>query len=336
MLSEGQNLQDCALLINYDLHWNPTRMIQRAGRIDRIGTDFDTLSIYNFFPDKGLERLLGLVQSLQTKIRQIDAIVGLDASVLGEAINPKVFNTIKRIEQEDATVIDEEEADAELASDEGLIRHLAEFMKASGREILNDLPDGIHSGKHGRGNRGVFFYYQRRGATATNTDHYWRYYDAATGQIDDNRLAIADLIRCAPDEPRLVDPDVKADIHSVMQAVEQSILETIQRQETDQRAPKELSGDQSAVLVALQEALRRPGIDRARVLNVLIALSRPLLGAPVKEARQALLRMQREGDVQAFLAVCEAIAEKYAPQPPAIASARTRQIRRRPERNACG
>jgi hypothetical protein len=66
------------------------RLIQRAGRIDRIGTDFDTLFIHNFFPDAGLERLLGLVQSLQTKIRQIDDVVGLDASVLGEAIKAKV------------------------------------------------------------------------------------------------------------------------------------------------------------------------------------------------------------------------------------------------------
>jgi hypothetical protein len=131
VLSEGQNLQDCAYLVNYDLHWNPTRMIQRAGRIDRIGTDFDTLYVRNFFPDKGLERLLGLVQALQDKIRQIDATVGLDASVLGEAINPKVFNTIKRIEREDEGVMDEEEAEAELASDEGLVRQLAEFLKAS-------------------------------------------------------------------------------------------------------------------------------------------------------------------------------------------------------------
>src|SRR5205807_4207317 len=84
VLSEGQNLQDCAYLVNYDLHWNPTRMIQRAGRIDRIGTHFDTLYVRNFFPDRGLERLLGLVQALQDKIRQIDATVGLDASVLGE------------------------------------------------------------------------------------------------------------------------------------------------------------------------------------------------------------------------------------------------------------
>jgi helicase-like protein len=54
VLSEGQNLQDCWHLRNYDLHWNPTRMVQRAGRIDRIGTGFDTLWICNMFPDRGL------------------------------------------------------------------------------------------------------------------------------------------------------------------------------------------------------------------------------------------------------------------------------------------
>ena len=244
VLSEGQNLQDCALLINYDLHWNPTRMIQRAGRIDRIGTDFDTLFLFNFFPDEGLERLLGLVQSLQTKIRQIDDVVGLDASVLGEAINPKVFNTIKRIENEDETVIDEEEAEAELASDEGLIRHLGEFIKASGAQLLSDLPDGIHSGKDARGHRGVFLYYQRRGAAPANTDHYWRFYDSASGEIEDNRLAIADLIRCKPDEPRLVDPDLKSEIHSIMKIVEDRIVDSAQHQETIQTVPKELSSEQ--------------------------------------------------------------------------------------------
>ena len=65
VLSEGQNLQDCGCLLNYDLHWNPTRMVQRAGRIDRIGTNFDVLWVYNMFPDEGLERLLGLVHELK-------------------------------------------------------------------------------------------------------------------------------------------------------------------------------------------------------------------------------------------------------------------------------
>jgi superfamily II DNA/RNA helicase len=91
VLSEGQNLQDCGYLVNYDLHWNPTRMVQRAGRIDRIGTEFETLWIYNMFPDRGLERLLGLVQSLSLKIADIDQAGFLDASVLGEAVHPRKF-----------------------------------------------------------------------------------------------------------------------------------------------------------------------------------------------------------------------------------------------------
>jgi len=69
VLSEGQNLQDCGLLLSYDLHWNPTRMVQRAGRIDRLGSEFKELWLYNMFPDAGLERLLRLVESLSAKIR---------------------------------------------------------------------------------------------------------------------------------------------------------------------------------------------------------------------------------------------------------------------------
>jgi superfamily II DNA or RNA helicase len=116
VLSEGQNLQDCGYLVNYDLHWNPTRMVQRAGRIDRIGTDFETLWIYNMFPDQGLERLLRLVESLSLKIADIDQAGFLDASVLGETVHPRNFNTLRRISEEDGSVIEEEEQFTELAS----------------------------------------------------------------------------------------------------------------------------------------------------------------------------------------------------------------------------
>jgi len=68
VLSEGQNLQDCGYVLNYDLHWNPTRMVQRAGRCDRIGSLHDTLRIYNMFPEAGLERLLRLVESINRKV----------------------------------------------------------------------------------------------------------------------------------------------------------------------------------------------------------------------------------------------------------------------------
>ncbi|MBI2502008.1 MAG: hypothetical protein HYW07_02095 [Candidatus Latescibacteria bacterium] len=84
-------------------------MVQRAGRIDRIGTEFDTLWIYNMYPDEGLERLLGLVESLSRKIADIDQAGFLDASVLGEVVHPRNFNTLRRIREEDDTVVEEKE-----------------------------------------------------------------------------------------------------------------------------------------------------------------------------------------------------------------------------------
>src|SRR5690606_11489734 len=107
VLSEGQNLQDAGIIINYDLHWTPIRMIQRAGRIDRLGTEFDTLHVFNCFPQDGLETMLNLVQRLQDRIRDIDRTVGLDASILGETISARSLAQLRRLQNEDQTVIDE-------------------------------------------------------------------------------------------------------------------------------------------------------------------------------------------------------------------------------------
>jgi superfamily II DNA/RNA helicase len=128
VLSEGHNLRDCGVLINYDLHWNPTRMLQRAGRIDRIGSGFETLWILNMFPDAGLEALLGLVESLTRKINEIDRSGLLDASVLGEIVHPQNFNTLRRIAEEDGSVVEEQEQFAELVSSEFLLQQLKERL----------------------------------------------------------------------------------------------------------------------------------------------------------------------------------------------------------------
>src|SRR5439155_22350380 len=127
-----------------DLHWNPNRMVQRAGRIDRIGTTFKTLWISNMFPEEGLERLLGLVQSLSLKIADIDRTGFLDASVLGETVHPRNFNTLRRIQEEDGSVIAEEEQFTELASNEFLLQQLRTLLNKEGQEALDTLPDGIH------------------------------------------------------------------------------------------------------------------------------------------------------------------------------------------------
>lgn len=80
-LSEVVNLQDCSVIINYDLPWNPTRIIQRVGRVDRIGNE-NPITVFNFFPDKDIEALLKLLEKLQIKIKDIATIVGKEYGIL--------------------------------------------------------------------------------------------------------------------------------------------------------------------------------------------------------------------------------------------------------------
>jgi len=91
ILSEGQNLQDCGILINYDLHWNPVRMIQRNGRINRLGSEFSEVYIYNISPESQLEEYLNLVSRLEGKINLIRNTIGTDTPVLDEKENPIEF-----------------------------------------------------------------------------------------------------------------------------------------------------------------------------------------------------------------------------------------------------
>lgn len=77
-ISEGQNLQDCDYLVNYDIHWNPVRIIQRFGRIDRIGSRSATVQLVNFWPTKDLDEYIDLVERVRGRM------VLLDVSATGE------------------------------------------------------------------------------------------------------------------------------------------------------------------------------------------------------------------------------------------------------------
>jgi superfamily II DNA/RNA helicase len=92
ILSEGQNLQDAGILINFDLHWNPVRMIQRNGRINRLGSRFENVLINNMKPSSDIDLYLKLVHRLEVKINTIKNTVGLDQGVLSlDDINPIQF-----------------------------------------------------------------------------------------------------------------------------------------------------------------------------------------------------------------------------------------------------
>ena len=84
-LSEGYNLQDCGVIINYDLHWNPVRMIQRNGRVNRLGSPHERVDVYNFFPASDLERQLNIISRLRHKIDLINKSIGSDQAIIDES-----------------------------------------------------------------------------------------------------------------------------------------------------------------------------------------------------------------------------------------------------------
>lgn len=176
VLSEGQNLQDAQYLVNYDLPWNPVRIIQRAGRIDRLFSPHDTVYIYNLMPDKELESLLKLVEKLTKRVASIEEMIGLDASVLGEQIEAKAFDQMMKLAQGGKKA---EEVYSEGEKSQGLEDAFAELnkyvqlVKELGTEDVKDVPDGVYSIKLGE-SPGIFI--MLRMPETAGGQVYWRFY----------------------------------------------------------------------------------------------------------------------------------------------------------------
>jgi hypothetical protein len=245
VLSEGMNLQKARYLINYDLHWNPTRMIQRAGRIDRIGSPFKEIYVYNFFPEEELEDLLRLVEVLQSKIRNIDKSVGLDTTVLGEEVNPKVFGIIRRIREQDETIFDELEKEV-FGGGERFYQPLIDYLRAKAAGELETIPLGIHSGLR-KGIKGIFFYYKY-----SDDFHFWYLYDLLTEEMTKNKTKILDYISCPPEEERVI-PDFFERVYEINAEIVKDIEATykeVEQRETVDPTLNELTRDKSKKFVS--------------------------------------------------------------------------------------
>ena len=176
VLSEGQNLQDAQFLINYDLPWNPVRMIQRAGRIDRLFSPHDRVYIYNLMPEEGLEDLLNLVANLSKKIETIEDAVALDASVLGEQIEARELDKVMKLRaggvQADQVYREGERSQGLDAGAELLNRYL-DLMREFATEDVNDIPNGVYSVKKGMAN-GI--YVMLKMPEEASGEVFWRFY----------------------------------------------------------------------------------------------------------------------------------------------------------------
>ncbi|SEM18311.1 Superfamily II DNA or RNA helicase, SNF2 family [Chryseobacterium taichungense] len=110
-ISEGQNLQDCDYLINYDIHWNPVRIIQRFGRIDRIGSKNDQIQLVNFYPDIELDQYIDLIQRVKGRMQILDISATGDDNVIDDrdGQNKELEYRRKQLEKMKDSVVDLED-----------------------------------------------------------------------------------------------------------------------------------------------------------------------------------------------------------------------------------
>ena len=146
-ISEGQNLQDCDFCVNYDIHWNPVRIIQRFGRIDRIGSKNDYIQLVNFWPDMTLDEYINLKSRVETRMKiTVMTATGDDDLINAEEKGDLEYRSqqLKRLKDE---VVDIEEISGGISiMDLGLNEFrldLLEYMKHN--DDVEHTPHGMHA-----------------------------------------------------------------------------------------------------------------------------------------------------------------------------------------------
>lgn len=146
-ISEGQNLQDCDYLINYDIHWNPVRIIQRFGRIDRIGSKNAYIQLVNFWPDVTLDEYIDLKAKVETRMKIVDMTATGDDNLLSDEEKTDLEyrkSQLKRLQEE---VVDIEDMTTGVSiMDLGLNEFrmdLLEYIKH--HDDIDQTPFGLHA-----------------------------------------------------------------------------------------------------------------------------------------------------------------------------------------------
>lgn len=218
VLSEGLNLQDATRLINYDLHWNPVRLMQRIGRVDRrLNPDVEArlladhpelaplrgkVAFWNFLPPDELNELLSLYKKVTHKTLRISKTLGIEGKKLLTADDD--FEDLANFNHE---------YEGELSPAEKLENEYDKLITADPTlpARLAALPGRVFSGKRhpAPGTRAVFFCYALPAldpASGEWTEEAgraaWYLYDLDTGKITEDPAPIANAIRCTPDTPR--------------------------------------------------------------------------------------------------------------------------------------
>lgn len=298
VLSEGQNLQDAHCVVNYDLHFNPVRLIQRFGRIDRLMPYFPEdedrspalVWAWNFFPETELDAHLELEEKVRRRVDEMRRVIGQDAPVLhpSEEIDE---DGVIRLYSGDGTVAQEEEDDdlrSPLADAEQLIRDI-QRNRPDEYERIGELPDGIRSARLLDHEKARFFVYCRAG------DFHQLYLADADGEIVSSDLSEGlEAVECEEDEPREeLPPDINAAVTKVKRHFDRIVKEMQARRHT---RPKPSLGQRYAIDHLREQRMSADPDDRQRVFDPLIeAFQRPVSTA-IRRRLNFFRREKLEGD----------------------------------------
>lgn len=199
-ISEGQNLQDCDTLVNYDIHWNPVRIIQRFGRIDRIGSQNSEIQLINFWPQLSLDDYIKLKARVEDRMKIVDLTATGDDDILTNESSDLAFRK-QQLERLQDEVVDIEDMDTGVSiTDLGLNDFRMDLVnKINEGEDFRDIPFGMHAitpTKYDIGaDPGVIFVLKNINSAVnidnTNQLHpFYLIYIGNDGEILSNHLAI--------------------------------------------------------------------------------------------------------------------------------------------------
>jgi superfamily II DNA or RNA helicase len=246
VLAEGLNLQDCDNIINYDLHWNPVRLIQRFGRIDRVGSDHEKVYAFNFLPELGIEQNLGLHQILHNRIQEIHDTIGEDSKILDETerLNPEAMYAIYEPKSGPQLSLwgEEKEELLDLGEAEEMMRQLRKDDPVEYQHIV-DLRDGIRTARAGSSQKGMIALCQ------AGRYQQLMLIDQQGAVISKEIPRVLSALMCAPETPSVPLP---AGYNAALMKVLASFADDVRHREAGQSHRFHLSHGQLYVLRELR------------------------------------------------------------------------------------
>jgi superfamily II DNA or RNA helicase len=320
VLSEGQNLQQAAAVISYDMPWNPQRVVQRNGRVIRLKSPHEEVFLTTMLPVPGdLERLLNLETTIRRKVLAA-SVFGMETGVLEAEVGTELRSYASRLEAGDESLLDEEDEAAGAFAGESLRALLLRAASEGELGRIAGLPWGIGAAfRQGpnvpsRGRPGVFF-----ACRTTGGQRYWRYVEMADGDVLDGEAEMLRRINpgSAPSEDLTAS---RFDLEAAWRRAVPTIVEEHNRRADPRYAEERIGPVQRFTLDLLRDpavALPVGAAEAADALSVERSSSvRHALGEVRRQVHEGLI--SRDDAAARVVEVVEAFGLRRVEPPPPL------------------